>query len=156
MSVIPCQKRSILFQSLGSRPELDRKFDAEQMYSSLMDSPSTNSKIKIFLDSASTDEILNYYRSSRDYIQGFTTNPTLMKNSGVKEYKEFIREILSEITDMPISFEVFADDLEEMKRQALTLAGFGENVYVKIPVTNTKGVSTHRVSIRTHQRGRDL
>lgn len=110
-----------------------------------MDSQLINSKIKIFLDSASIDEILNYYRNSRDYIQGFTTNPTLMKNSGVKEYKAFIREILSEITDMPISFEVFADDLEKMKKQALTLAGFGENVYVKIPVTNTKGVSTHRL-----------
>lgn len=101
--------------------------------------------IKVFLDSASTDEIFDFYRTSRQLISGFTTNPTLMKNSGVKDYKSFIHDILTEITDLPISFEVFADELDEMKKQALTLAGIGKNVYVKIPITNTKGVSTHEL-----------
>ena len=64
-------------------------------------------KIKIFLDSASTDEIFDYYRNSKYNVEGFTTNPTLMKNSKVKDYKGFVQEILSEIKDMPISFEVF-------------------------------------------------
>jgi transaldolase len=101
--------------------------------------------IKVFLDSASTDEIFDFYRTSRQLISGFTTNPTLMKNSGVKDYKSFIRDILTEITDLPISFEVFADELDGMKEQALALAGIGENIYVKIPITNTKGISTREL-----------
>ena len=101
--------------------------------------------IKVFLDSASTDEIFDFYRTSRHLIKGFTTNPTLMRNSGVKDYKSFVRDILTEISDLPISFEVFADELDEMKEQALALAGIGENIYVKIPITNTKGVSTREL-----------
>jgi transaldolase len=115
------------------------------MYIDLMATVLQDLGIKVFLDSASTDEIIDYYRNSRKVICGFTTNPTLMKNSGVKDYKAFIRDILTEISDLPISFEVFADELDEMKKQALTLAEIGENVYVKIPITNTKGISTHQL-----------
>ncbi len=115
--------------------------------------PSLEFKTKIFLDSASVEEISQYYKTGRDYISGFTTNPTLMKNSGVKDYKAFMREILSEIKDLPISFEVFADDLAEMKKQAHILAGIAPNVYVKIPVTNTKGISTHEVVSELNKEG---
>ena len=111
------------------------------------------SDIKIYLDSASTDEIFEFYRNSRDLISGFTTNPTLMKNSGVKDYKAFMKEILAEITDLPISFEVFADDLDDMKKQANILSGIGPNVFVKIPVTNTKGVSTHELVSELNKEG---
>lgn len=111
------------------------------------------SDIKIYLDSASTDEIFEFYRNSRDLISGFTTNPTLMKNSGVKDYKAFMKEILAEITDLPISFEVFADDLDGMKKQANILSGIGPNVFVKIPVTNTKGVSTHELVSELNKEG---
>ena len=110
-------------------------------------------KTKIFLDSASVKEISEYYKTGREYISGFTTNPTLMKNSGVKDYKAFMREILNEIKDLPISFEVFADDLVEMKKQAHTLAGIAPNVYVKIPVTNTKGISTHGLVSELNKEG---
>ena len=111
------------------------------------------SDIKIYLDSASTDEIFEFYRNSRDFISGFTTNPTLMKNSGVRDYKAFMKEILTEITDLPISFEVFADDLDEMKKQANILSGIGSNVFVKIPVTNTKGISTHKLVSELNKEG---
>jgi transaldolase len=110
-------------------------------------------KTRIFLDSASVDEIRDYYQTAREYISGFTTNPTLMKNSGVKDYKAFMHEILNEIKDLPISFEVFADDLAEMKKQALSLAGIASNVYVKIPVTNTKGISTHGLVSELNKEG---
>ena len=110
-------------------------------------------KTKIFLDSASVKEISEYYQTGREDISGFTTNPTLMKNSGVKDYKAFMREILNEIKDLPISFEVFADDLVEMKKQAHTLAGIAPNVYVKIPVTNTKGISTHGLVSELNKEG---
>ena len=110
-------------------------------------------KTRIFLDSASVDEIREYYQTAREYISGFTTNPTLMKNSGVKDYKAFMQEILNEIKDLPISFEVFADDLAEMKKQALSLAGIASNVYVKIPVTNTKGISTHGLVSELNKEG---
>jgi len=101
--------------------------------------------IKIFLDSADPNEIIEYYNSNRIKISGFTTNPTLMKNAGVRNYLSFIKDLLTEIKDLPISFEVFADDLKEMKRQALLISGMGSNVYVKIPITNTKAISTNHV-----------
>jgi transaldolase len=109
-------------------------------------------KIRIFLDSASIEEIDYYYKNHREYISGFTTNPTLMKNAGVIDYLEFVKNTVSRIKDLQISFEVFADDLNEMKRQALELAEISPNICVKIPVTNTKGVSTHSlVSELNHQ-----
>ena len=71
-------------------------------------------------------------------IKGFTTNPTLMRKAGITDYEAFAREVLSDRPDRPISFEVFSDDFDEMERQALKIAAWGDNVYVKIPVTNTR------------------
>ena len=115
--------------------------------------PLAHLKARIFLDSASAEEISEYYQTSREFISGFTTNPTLMKNSGVQDYKSFMREILDEVRDLPISFEVFADDLDEMKKQAHILAGVAPNVYVKIPVTNTKGIPTNRLVSELNKEG---
>jgi transaldolase len=98
------------------------------------------SKVKIFLDGADRSSMLEYAKNPQ--IQGFTTNPSLMRKSGVKEYKAFCQEILGHIKDKPISFEVFADDVREMERQATEIARWGSNVYVKIPVMNSKGEST--------------
>lgn len=97
-------------------------------------------KIKLYADGAKLDEMLAAYKSGK--IQGFTTNPTLMRAAGVTEYEAFAKEVLEHIRDMPISFEVFSDELDEMEAQAKKIAAWGDNVYVKIPVTNTKGVST--------------
>lgn len=97
-------------------------------------------KIKIFADGANKTEILDLYK--KPYIKGFTTNPTLMRKAGIRDYKEFAQDILSTIKDLPISFEVFSDDFDEMQSQAKLISSWGENVYVKIPVTNTKGIST--------------
>ena len=98
-------------------------------------------KIKIFADGAD----LNTFRelNSKSYVKGFTTNPSLMRKNGVKNYKNFAKELLSEISDKSISFEVFEDDLVEMEKQANEIATWGKNIYVKIPITNTKGTSTH-------------
>lgn len=97
-------------------------------------------KINIYLDGAEKEKMLRFYREK--WASGFTTNPTLMAKAGVKDYIAFCKEILTEIKDSPISFEVFADDLEEMKRQAKIIAALGSNVYVKIPIMNTKREST--------------
>lgn len=94
-------------------------------------------KIKIFADGANVIEMKKIY--SGGIVSGFTTNPTLMKKDGVKDYVEFAKDVLSEIKDMPISFEVFTDDFDSMERQAREIGSWGENVYVKIPITNTKG-----------------
>lgn len=93
-------------------------------------------KVNIFADGADKAGMLEMY--SKPYIKGLTTNPTLMKKAGITDYKAFSKDILSAIPDRPISLEVFSDDFAEMKRQALEIAGWGKNVYVKIPVTNTK------------------
>lgn len=98
-----------------------------------------NLKIKIFADGADKAEILKL--AGNPIISGFTTNPTLMRKAGVKDYKSFALDVLKEITDKPISFEVFSDDFEEMEGQALEIASWADNVYVKIPITNTKGES---------------
>lgn len=97
-------------------------------------------KVKIFADGADMDGILKEYKKGK--VQGFTTNPSLMKKAGVTDYKHFAMEILSNVKDMPISFEVFSDELEAMKKEALEIASWADNVYVKIPVTNTKGEFT--------------
>lgn len=97
-------------------------------------------KINIYLDGASIDAIKKY--KSSKYIEGFTTNPSLMRKEGIKDYKKFANTILKIEKKKPISFEVFADDLAEMKLQAQEIASWGKNVYVKIPITNTNGVST--------------
>ena len=93
-------------------------------------------KVKIFADGADKAGMLDM--ASKSFIKGLTTNPTLMRKAGIKSYKGFALDILSEVKDKPISFEVFSDDFEEMEWQALEIASWGENVYVKIPVTNTK------------------
>jgi len=99
--------------------------------------------VKIFADGADKSGMLEMY--SKPYIKGLTTNPTLMKKAGIKNYKAFALEILTEIKDKPISFEVFSDEFPEMEKQAMEIAAWGDNVYVKIPVTNTKGESSGKL-----------
>jgi len=96
-------------------------------------------RIKIFADGASLPALLELAQNPR--IAGFTTNPTLMRKAGVKDYQAFAREALTHIQKKPISFEVFADDFAEMELQARHIASWGDNVYVKIPITNTRGQS---------------
>jgi transaldolase len=93
-------------------------------------------KVKLFADGADKAAMLELYRNP--LIQGFTTNPTLMRKAGISDYAAFARDILSAIRDRPISIEVFADEFDDMARQARLIASWGTNVYVKIPVTNTR------------------
>jgi|TARA_B110000977_G_scaffold127015_1_gene162325 transaldolase len=102
-----------------------------------------NNKIKIFADGADYKSILNF--NKKNFIKGLTTNPTLMKKSGVKNYSEFAKKILKKVTIKPISFEVFADDEKSMYKQAKEISTWGKNVYVKIPVTNTRGVGCYNL-----------
>jgi len=95
-----------------------------------------NLKIKIFADGADKAGMLEM--AAKPFVKGLTTNPTLMRKAGISDYKAFAKDILGVIKDKPISFEVFSDDFSEMERQALEINSWGENVYVKIPVTNTK------------------
>jgi transaldolase len=97
-------------------------------------------KIKLFADGADKAQILQ--AQANPLIKGFTTNPTLMRAAGVKDYEAFAHEILAAVTDKPISFEVFADEFAEMERQAHKIAGWADNVYVKIPITNTRRESS--------------
>jgi transaldolase len=97
-------------------------------------------RVKIFADGADRKGMLDMY--ARPYIRGLTTNPTLMRKAGIADYRAFAREILAEITDKPVSFEVLADEFAAMERQALEIASWADNVYVKIPVTNTKRESS--------------
>ena len=92
--------------------------------------------VKIFADGADVAGMLELY--AKPYIKGFTTNPTLMRKAGISDYRAFARQVVQAIPDRPISFEVFSDDFREMERQAEEIAGWGGNVYVKIPVTNTR------------------
>ena len=93
-------------------------------------------KVKLFADGADKAGMLEMYR--KPFVKGFTTNPTLMRKAGISDYRGFAREILDVIPDRPISFEVFSDEFDEMDRQAREIATWGGNVYVKIPVTNTR------------------
>jgi transaldolase len=95
-------------------------------------------RIQVFADGANLEQMLALARDP--FVKGFTTNPTLMKQSGVKDYASFGKRLLQEIPDKPISFEVLADDPAEIHRQGLEIASWGDNVYVKIPVTTTEGV----------------
>ncbi|GAA3199044.1 transaldolase [Dactylosporangium siamense] len=99
--------------------------------------------VKIFADGADLESIVSM--SERPGIAGFTTNPTLMRKSGVTDYEAFARKVLETVTDRPISFEVFADDFPGMIRQAQLIASWGPNVFVKVPVTDTKGNNTTSV-----------
>ena len=96
-------------------------------------------KIQIYADGADKAGILELY--AKPYIKGLTTNPTLMNKAGIKDYEAFSKDILKTVTAKPISLEVFTDDLVDMKRQALKIASWGSNVYVKIPITNSVGLS---------------
>jgi transaldolase len=96
--------------------------------------------IDIYADGADVREMLQQYRAG--IVRGFTTNPTLMRKAGVTDYRAFAEAALAEVPDLPISFEVFADDFEAMGRQARLIASWGPNVYVKIPITNTRGQSS--------------
>lgn len=97
-------------------------------------------KIQIFADGADRAGILELY--AQPYIKGLTTNPTLMKKAGIVDYEAFARDILQTVTAKPISLEVFDDDFSEMRRQARKIAAWGPNVYVKIPITNTRAESS--------------
>ncbi|MFZ1322778.1 MAG: transaldolase [Ignavibacteria bacterium] len=108
-------------------------------------------KIKIFADGANIDEMKKVY--SEGIVSGFTTNPTLMKKDGVTDYVAFAKNVLAEIKDMPISFEVFTDDFESMERQANEIASWGENVYIKIPVTNTKNEPSYDLINKLSSKG---
>ena len=100
-------------------------------------------KTKLFADGADLQGMLEM--NAKPFIQGLTTNPTLMRKVGITDYRRFSKEVLKEITVKPISFEVFSDELDEMQRQGLEIASWGENVYVKIPITTTTGESTASV-----------
>lgn len=97
-------------------------------------------KVKLYADGANINDMKAQYKNG--VVSGFTTNPSLMKKAGVKDYVSFAEEVVNEIPDMSISFEVFADDFDQMKLEARKIAEFGENVYVKIPITNTRGESS--------------
>ena len=99
-----------------------------------------NLQVEIFSDGADLSTMLEM--ANKPEIKGLTTNPTLMKKAGIKDYRVFAAEVLSKITTKPISFEVFSDELLEMNLQALEIASWGKNVNVKIPVTNSEGKST--------------
>ncbi len=111
-------------------------------------------RVKIFADGADKAGMLEMY--ANPLIKGFTTNPTLMRKAGVRDYEAFGRELVELIPDRPISFEVFADELLEIERQALEVSSWGENVFVKVPITNTRGESTRRSLRRLAERGVQL
>ena len=97
-------------------------------------------KIKIFSDGANLEEMI--IMNKKDFVHGMTTNPSLMKKAGINDYKTFAKNVLKEIKTKPISFEVFSDDFSEMEKQAKEIASWAQNVYVKIPITNTKKESS--------------
>ena len=94
-------------------------------------------KVQLYADGADKAGILELY--AKPYIKGLTTNPSLMKKAGIKDYEAFAKDILQSVTNKPISLEVFTDDIADMKRQALMITSWGKNVYTKIPITNSKG-----------------
>ncbi len=108
-------------------------------------------KVKIFADGADKSGMLEMY--AKDYIKGLTTNPTLMRKAGISDYEAFSKDILKEIKDKPLSLEVFSDEFSEMERQAMKIADWGNNVYVKIPVTNTHREPSYSLVKRLSDRG---
>ena len=113
--------------------------------------PLNELKVKIFADGADLKVISNLSRNP--LIKGFTTNPTLMRKAGISDYRAFALEVLQVVGDRPISFEVFSDEFAEMEKQAREIASWGKNVYVKIPVTDTKGTPSYDVIRRLAARG---
>jgi transaldolase len=110
--------------------------------------------VKIYADGADKARLLELAKNPE--IKGFTTNPTLMKQAGVNDYLAFAHDVLAEVTDRSISFEVFSDDFDEMEKQALLLASLADNVFVKIPVTNTKGEPSAALIKRLAEQGVQL
>jgi transaldolase len=110
--------------------------------------------VAIFADGADYDGMVEMY--ANPLIKGFTTNPTLMRKAGVTVYSAFARQVLRAIPDRPVSFEVLADEFDEMEREALEIASWGTNVYVKVPVTNTRGQSSARLVGRLSRAGVQL
>lgn len=108
-------------------------------------------KVQIFADGADLGGMLAMY--SNPLIKGFTTNPTLMQKAGIRDYRGFALQVLESIPNKPISFEVFTDDFDEMEQQALEIASWGENVFVKIPVMNTKQQSSYALVERLAKAG---
>jgi transaldolase len=108
-------------------------------------------RVKIFADGASVPALREL--GQNPLIAGFTTNPTLMRHAGVEDYRAFALAAVREVGDKPISFEVFADDFPEMDRQAREIARFGDNVYVKIPITNTRRESSLGLARKLSQSG---
>lgn len=111
-------------------------------------------KLKIYSDGADLDSIIDAY--NKGIVKGFTTNPTLMAKAGITNYMTFAQEVLRVVTDKSVSFEVFSDEFDEMREQALKLAALADNVYVKIPVTNTKKVSAAPLIKQLTQKGLKL
>lgn len=103
----------------------------------------TDLKVKIFADGADKAGIVDLY--AKPFIRGLTTNPTLMRKAGIKDYEAFARDVLQVVTAKPLSLEVFSDDFPEMRREALKIAGWGPNVFVKIPITNSRGESAQNL-----------
>jgi transaldolase len=108
-------------------------------------------QVKVFADGADRESMLESY--ANPLISGFTTNPTLMRRAGVTDYRAFAHDIIKEIPDRHISFEVFSDDFVDMERQAREIATWGDNVYAKIPITNTKGETSYEMVNRLSQDG---
>ena len=108
-------------------------------------------KIKIFSDGANVDDMI--HADKENSVDGFTTNPTLMAKAGITDYLAFAEEVLLHIKDKSISFEVFSDEIDEMYNQAMTLKALGDNVYVKIPVTNTKQKYTYELVSKLSNEG---
>jgi transaldolase len=111
-------------------------------------------KVKVFADGADKARILELYGNKA--VKGFTTNPTLMRQAGIGDYESFAKDLVSNIPDRPISFEVFSDDFADMERQALKIAAWGRNVFAKIPVSNTKGESAAPLIKRLVKQGVQL
>lgn len=111
-------------------------------------------KIAIYADGANLDGMIEM--AGKGFVKGFTTNPTLMKKAGVASYTDFAQSVVREISDMPVSFEVFADDFENMEKEAVKLAGYGKNIFVKIPITNSRGESSVPLIEKLSGRGINL
>lgn len=108
-------------------------------------------RIAVFGDGANADTIMKRYREG--FVKGFTTNPTLMAKAGIKDYERFAKSVLAEMKELPISFEVFSDEFDEMEDQAALIATWGDNVNVKIPITNTRGESSIPLIRRLFDKG---
>ena len=108
-------------------------------------------KVKIYADGADKEGMLNLYKN--EWVKGFTTNPTLMRKAGIQDYRAFAKDVVAAIPDRPISFEVFSDEFADMERQANEIAGWGENVYVKVPVTNTSRRPSYDLVRRLSRQG---